>query len=102
MLLQWTRADGAPSLRLSYFSPDSEEGYPGNVNVAVTYTVTDDNTFLIETEAKSDRLTPLNLTNHSYFNLAGEGAGTIDDHRLTIYAHEFVPVHEDLTLIRAA
>ena len=92
------RADGAPSLRLSYFSPDGEEGYPGNVNVAVTYTVTDDNTFLIETEASSDRVTPLNLTNHSYFNLAGEGAGTIEDHRLTIYADEFVPVHEDLTL----
>ena len=56
-----------------YYSPDGEEGYPGNVNVAVTYTVTDDNVFLIETEATTDRTTPLSLTHHSYFNLAGEG-----------------------------
>jgi aldose 1-epimerase len=88
------RADGAPSLRLAYFSPDDEEGYPGNVNVAVTYTVTDENVFLIETEATSDQTTPLCLTHHSYFNLAGEGSGTIDEHRLTIHADRFVPVDD--------
>jgi aldose 1-epimerase len=86
------RADGAPSLRLYYFSPDGEEGYPGNVNVSVTYTVTNENDFLIETEATSDRTTPLCMTHHSYFNLAGEGSGTIEDHRLTIHADRFVPV----------
>ena len=91
------RADGAPSLRLQYFSPDGEEGFPGNVNVAVTYTVTDENEFVIESEATSDRTTPLCLTHHSYFNLAGEGAGSIDDHRLTIYADRFVPVDESYT-----
>jgi aldose 1-epimerase len=90
------REDGAPSLRLSYHSPDGEEGYPGNVRVAVTYTVTHDNVFLIETEAVSDRTTPLSLTHHSYFNLAGESSGSIEDHRLEIFASEFVPVDEYL------
>ncbi len=89
------RLDGAPSLRLEYSSPDGEEGYPGNLNVAVTYTVTDDNVFLIETEATSDQTTPLCMTHHSYFNLAGEGSGTIDDHRVTIYADRFVPVDDN-------
>jgi len=91
-----SRGDNAPSLRLTYCSPDGEEGYPGNLNVAATYTVTDDNVFLIETEATSDRTTPLCLTHHSYFNLAGEGSGTIENHVLTIPANEFVPVDEEL------
>jgi aldose 1-epimerase len=91
------REDGAPSLRLSYHSPDGEEGYPGNVRVTVTYTVTNDNAFLIESEAVSDRTTPLSLTHHSYFNLAGESSGSIADHRLEIFASEFVPVDENLT-----
>lgn len=90
------REDGAPALRLNYDSPDGEEGYPGNVRVAVTYTVTDQNEFLIETEAVSDRTTPLSMTHHSYFNLAGESAGSIADHRLEIFAREFVPMNEDL------
>jgi aldose 1-epimerase len=89
--------DGAPSLRFRYHSPDGEEGYPGNVRVAVTYTVTDQNEFLIETEAVSDRTTPLSLTHHSYFNLAGESSGSIADHRLQIFASKFVPVDENLT-----
>ncbi len=91
------REDGAPSLRLTYLSPDGEEGYPGNVKVAVTYTVTDKNEFLIETEAVSDRTTPISLTHHSYFNLAGESSGSIADHRLEIFASEFVPMDENLT-----
>ena len=91
------REDGAPSLRLSYHSPDGEEGYPGNVRVTVTYTVTHQNEFLIESEAVSDRTTPLSLTHHSYFNLAGESSGSIADHRLEIFASEFVPVDEYLT-----
>jgi aldose 1-epimerase len=92
------RADGAPSLRLTYCSLDGEEGYPGNVEVAVTYTVTHNNSFLVETEAISDRTTPLCLTHHSYFNLAGEGSGSVADHRLEIFADEFVPVDENLSL----
>jgi aldose 1-epimerase len=90
------REDGAPSLRLSYHSPDGEEGYPGNVRVTVTYTVTNHNMFLIESEAVSDRTTPLSLTHHSYFNLAGESSGSIVDHRLEIFASEFVPMNENL------
>ena len=96
------RTDGAPSVRLEYSSPDGEEGYPGNVNVSVTYTVTDDNVFLIETEATSDRTTPLSLTHHSYFNLAGfnlagDGAESIADHLLTIYADRMVSADDNLT-----
>lgn len=92
------RPDEAPSLRLSYYSPDAEEGYPGNIDIAVTYTVTHDNTFLIETEAISDQMTPLNLTHHSYFNLGGENLGSVADHRLTIFADEFVPAGEHMSL----
>jgi aldose 1-epimerase len=92
------RANGAPSLRLAYRSPDGEEGYPGNIKVSVTYTVTDDNVFLIETETETDRTTPLNLTHHSYFNLAGEASGSIADHQLEIFASKFVEIDEHLTL----
>jgi aldose 1-epimerase len=92
------RRDGAPSLQLKYLSPDGEEGYPGNVPVKVIYTVTDDNVFLVETEATTDRTTPLNLTHHSYFNLAGEGSGSIDGHWLQIFATEYVPSDEHMTL----
>lgn len=92
------RMDRAPSLRLTYFSPDGEEGYPGNVDVAVTCSVTSGNAFIIETEATSDRATPLSLTHHSYFNLSGEGSGTIENHRLTIDSATFVPANEDMTL----
>ncbi len=90
------RSDGAPSLRLSYSSPAGEEGYPGNVDVAVTYTVTNGNEFLIESEAVSDCITPLSLTHHSYFNLAGEGSGSILDHRVEIFADEFIPADDRL------
>lgn len=93
------RPDGAPSVKLTYHSPDGEEGYPGIINVAVAYTVTHDNAFIIETEAVSDRITPLNLTHHSYFNLAGEGSGSIVDHELEIYADEAVAMDNDLTLL---
>lgn len=92
------REDGAPSLRLTYMSRDGEEGYPGNLEVAVTYTVTDDNVFLIETDATTDRLTPLSLTHHSYFNLGGHTAGSIADHTLEIFAEEFVPLDENIAL----
>ena len=92
------RAGGAPALRLTYSSLDGEEGYPGNLDVAVTYTVADENAFIIETEATSDRTTPLSLTHHSYFNLSGESSGTIENHLLTIHSDQYVPVREDMTL----
>ena len=91
--------DGGSSLRLTYRSRDGEEGYPGNVDVTVTYTVTGDNVFSIDTEAVTDRPTPFNITHHSYFNLAGEGSGSIADHELQIYADKFVPTDEHLTLL---
>ncbi len=89
-------ADGSPWLKLTYRSPDGEEGYPGNVDFTVIYTVTADNAFVFETEAIADQLTPINLTNHSYFNLSG--AGDIKDHRITLFADSFFPVNDDYTL----
>jgi aldose 1-epimerase len=92
------RPDGAHSLRLSYHSPHGEEGYPGNLDIAVIYTLTADNRFVIETEASSDRPTPLSLTQHSYFNLAGEGSGSVVDHELQVNADMIVPTDEQMTL----
>jgi aldose 1-epimerase len=86
-------------LRLTYRSPDGEEGYPGTVDVTVTYTVTDDNVFLVDTEAVTDRSTPLSLTMHHYFNLGGEGTGSIADHELQVHCEEFVFTDESMTLL---
>jgi aldose 1-epimerase len=91
------RRDGAPSLRLSCCSPDGEEGYPGTVQVNVTYTVTNDNVFLIEVRAITDRSTPFALTHHSYFNLAGEGTDSVGEHELQIHADEVVPTDVHMT-----
>jgi aldose 1-epimerase len=91
------RRDGAPSLRLSLCSPDGEEGYPGTVQVDVTYTVTNNNVFLIEANATTDRSTPFALTHHSYFNLAGEGANSVDEHELEVHADEIVPASVHMT-----
>ncbi len=91
--------DGSPSLRLSYVSPNDEEGYPGKVKVAVTYTVTGSNILLVEIEAVTDQPTPFSLTQHSYFNLAGEAAGSITDHELQIHSDDFVFTDERMTLL---
>jgi aldose 1-epimerase len=85
------------SLRLSYHSPDDEEGYPGAVRTAVTYSVTPDNALVMETEATADRPTPFSLTQHSYFNLAGRGH--ILDHELQIFSDAFAPAGDDLGLL---
>ena len=93
------REDGAPSLRLSYRSPNGEEGYPGTVDVAVTYTVTNDDVLLVETEAAADRATPLSLTHHSYFNLGGEGCGSVANHELQIFSGQFLVTDEQMALL---
>ncbi len=82
------------SVQFSYLSRDGEEGYPGNLKVTVTYTLTRENTLEIQYRATTDQATPVNLTNHSYFNLAGQGA--IDPQVLQIWASRYTPTDEGL------
>jgi aldose 1-epimerase len=97
----WQAEPGADSngvhLVLRYTSADGEEGYPGTLHATVTYTLTDRNELAIEYQATTDKPTPINLTNHSYFNLAGEGSGTVLGQVVTIDADRYVPV--DTTFI---
>lgn len=81
-----------PAVKFSYLSPDMEMGFPGNVNVSVVYTWTDKNEIVMDYTYTTDKKTVVNVTNHAYFNLHGEGNGDILDHELTIKASAFTPV----------
>ncbi len=96
----WTARElkgNEPAIELTYLSKDGEEGYPGNLSVKVVYTLSNDNGVKIDYTATTDKDTVLNLTNHSYFNLAGEGTGDILKQQMMINADKFTPV--DATLI---
>lgn len=89
--------EAAPGLRLAYRSPDGEEGYPGAVQLSVTYRLTPDNALVFETEAEADRMTPITLAQHSYFNLAGAGSGSADGHTVQIFSDQVMKTDERMT-----
>jgi len=87
---------GWTGVQLNYRATDMEEGYPGNLTVSVTYRWSDQNELSVEYLATTDKATPINLTQHTYFNLKGEGEGDILGHELMINARQFTPVDETL------
>jgi aldose 1-epimerase len=91
-----TEEDGLSAVTFNYLSPDGEENYPGNLNVTVTYTLTDNNELKIDFEAVTDKATPVNLTHHSYFNLAADSSPDILGHEMEIFADSYTPVNQDL------
>ena len=88
----WEAKQLRNGVQFDYTSPDGEEGYPGTLKARVTYTLTDANELIIDYRATTDRPTPVNLSNHSYFNLAGEGSDTALDHELMIDAEEILAI----------
>ena len=88
------QTDSAVGVKLSYTSPDGEEGFPGTLKTIVTYSLNDENELRIDYEAKTDKPTVLNLTNHAYWNLAGAAKGTVLDHDLTLFCDRYIEVDE--------
>lgn len=88
--------DDETQIEFSRFSEDMEQGFPGNLEVSVSYTLTDDNELVIEYYAMSDKDTIINFTNHSYFNLAGHNSGNILNHKIMIDADKFTPTDDEL------
>jgi len=88
--------NGKQAVAFHLTSPDGEEGYPGNLSMKVTFTLTDDNELRIDYAATTDQATPVNLTNHAYFNLGGAGSGTILGHELTLNSDQFTPTDDTL------
>ena len=84
------------TITLSYLAKDKEEGYPGNLQLKVTYTLAADNSLTVDYHATTDKATPVNVTQHTYFNLKGEGEGTILDHELMLNAKKYTPVDKGL------
>lgn len=87
----WEAEPNGQSLKLTLFSPDMEEGYPGNLKVSVTYSLDDENRLSIIYKAESDQDTVCNLTNHSYFNLNGHNSGSVENHLMKIHASYYLP-----------
>lgn len=87
---------GDQVLKMRYLSPDSQAGFPGNLTVTMTYSLTDDDEFKIEYEAETDQPTVVNLTHHSFFNLNGHGEGNVHNHQLTLNADHYTPVNDVL------
>lgn len=86
------KSDAGVGLKFTLRSPDGDEGYPGNLDVVVTYTLTNANELRIDYEAKTDAPTVVNLTNHNYWNLGGAGSGKILEHELMVAADKFLPI----------
>lgn len=92
----WNSKIDGNSVVLTHFSPDGDEGYPGNLIVSAKYTWTDANELTLELQATSDADTVINLTNHAYFNLSGEGSGSVLEHKLKLEAHKYLPTDDTL------
>lgn len=90
-----TESDGLQKLVLTHTSPDGEENYPGNLNVQVEYSLSEDNELKLEYSAVSDKDTVINLTNHAYFNLSGHDSGDVLKHQIYINADKFTPVNDE-------
>jgi aldose 1-epimerase len=93
---QELEVEGQPAVRFTYTSPDGEEGYPGTLQTSVTYWLDGENGWHIDYASTTDQATPVNLTQHTFFNLKGEGNGDILDHEVTVHADAFTPVNSGM------